>query len=232
MWIGTSEMCVCKLELQETEAKLQEMLSEKDWWKAEATTCMTRTLFFYFIRLAICMCTIEMKVNKECKLNAKRLQEVKNELNSAENNKLQQSNVDVWRSRCYALYWRRFAEFVSFEESMAQMHEVLMCVKSKQQQQRRKAQPFEESFKISMFRSLKDVENLDMDKLLLCQDTKQLAQFLLSSDMSPQLQLKVAAQLLPVVESQRIKLQKDITVKIDRIIKKRKKRKVKATHDA
>merc|ERR1711933_682047 len=85
---------------------------------------------------------------------------------------------------------------------------------------------FGDSFKISMFKSLKDIQsNIDMDQLLLCQDPKQLTDFLLKSNMSQQTQLKVAAKLLPVVENYRVNLQKDINQKIEEFIDKSQKKK-------
>ena len=112
---------------------------------------------------------------------------------------------------------------------MQQLHDVTACLKHKYQKLnvKEKREPLGESFKISMLKSLKDVKNVDIDRLLLCQDTKELTDFLMSSNMSQQLQLKVAAQLLPVVENHRIKLQRDINTKIDKIIKKRGGNKIK-----
>lgn len=179
--------------------QLKELRAEMEWWKAEAA-----------------------KLDSECKLSVARLRDAKNELNSAELNRFEQSNVDSWRARFYALCWRRFAEFASFTERMAQTREVVSMLRKQKIAQQK--QPLTESFKMSMLRSLKDVEDVDIDRLLLCADIKELAQYLRSSQMSTQLQMQIAAQLLPVVESHRIKLQRDIGTKIDRILKKRKAR--------
>lgn len=162
-------------------------------------------------------------VEKECQLNVTKLHQIKAQLNETENNKYNGISVDLWRKRCYSLLWKRFSEFVMFQEAMHQLHDVTIHMKKKYERLHGKEnrEPLGESFKISMLKAVKDVKNVDIDRLLLCQDTKELTAFLMSSNMSQQLQLKVAAQLLPVVESHRVKLQREINTKIDKIIKKK-----------
>merc|ERR1712228_259516 len=164
-------------------------------------------------------------MEEECDFSVNELHRLKSELNSIANNKYKQNNIDVWKKRCYVSYWRRFAEYEAYQYSFEPMRDVWMYLKAKYMKLN-PAQPieqresFKDSFKISMFKSLKDIKNIDIDQLLLCQDPMQLTKFLLSSNMSQETQLRVAAQLLPVVEEYRINLQKDINQKVDKFIKK------------
>merc|ERR1712228_319844 len=188
--------------MEEEQVKYNEMMTEKEWWKNEA-----------------------VKLEKECDFSVNELHRLKSELNSIANNKYKQNNIDVWKKRCYESYWRRFAEYEAYQYSFEPMRDVWMYLKAKYMKLN-PAQPieqresFKDSFKISMFKSLKDIKNIDIDQLLLCQDPMQLTKFLLSSNMSQETQLRVAAQLLPVVEEYRINLQKDINQKVDKFIKK------------
>merc|ERR1712130_20350 len=188
--------------MEENEAKYKQDLK---WWKNEATS-----------------------LDKECELNVNQLHQLKSEVNCT---KYKQNNIDSWKKRCYLLYWKRFNEYICFQNEIEQIYDLMNYLKTKfmkisernstkKIENKQNKEHFKDSFRISMYKSLKDVENIDIDQLLLCQDAKELSDFLLSSNMSPQLELKVAAQLLPVVEDYRIKLQKDINKKIDKFTKK------------
>lgn len=164
-------------------------------------------------------------MEKECDFSVNQLHRLKSQLESIEDNKYKQNSIDVWRKRCYSSFWRRFAEHEAYEYSLEQQRDVWNYLKAKYMklnptQQTEETESFKESFKISMFKSLKDIKNIDIDQLLLCQDPRQLSEFLLSSNMPQETQLRVAAQLLPVVEQYRINLQNDINKKVDNFIKK------------
>merc|ERR1711933_82055 len=187
---------------EEDKIKYEEMMVELDFWKKEA-----------------------VKLEKECDFSVNELHRLESELDSIADNKYKQNSIDVWKKRCYLSYWRRFAEHELHEYSLDQMRDVWTYVKSKFMKENPtvpigQKETFQDSFKISMFKSLKDIKNIDIDQLLLCQDPKQLTDFLLSSNMPQETQLKVAAQLLPVVEEYRINLQNDINKKVDKFIKK------------
>ena len=178
-------------------------------------------------------CLTCYSVEKECDFSMNELHELKAQVSGIENNKFNQNNVEVWKRRCYLSFWRRFTEHEAHEYSLDQMRDVWSYLKTKYKKLNttaaavEKTESFQESFKISMFKSLKDIKNIDIDRLLLCQDPKQLTDFILSSDMPQETQLRVAAQLLPVVEEYRINLQNDINKKVDKFIKKSASKKTK-----
>eukprot|EP01084_Bolivina_argentea_P234399 394624_1 len=190
------------------EEKYQDICKEREWWKSEARI-----------------------LEKECQLNMNKIRALKCELNSNSeiNSNWRQNdennNITVLKKKCYYLYWKRFVEYVVYEYGRGQMFDALRYLKVQYMKLNVNNEingkvNMKECFKISMYKSLKDVKKLDVDKMLLCEDTKELKHVLTSSNMSHQLQLKVAAQLLPVVENYRMSLQKDINIKIDKMINK------------
>ena len=179
------------------------MCQEREWWKSEATN-----------------------LEKECELNMNEMHQLKLTINSTMNKEYNEKNFNILKKQCHLLYWRRFVEYLIYQHAMEQVHDVWMFLKQKYSKLNKSNNDtqsrikLKESFKISMFKSLKDIKDLDVDKLLLRQNSKELTDFIISSTMSAETQLKVAAQLLPIVEKYRTDLQKEINAKIDKLIKK------------
>eukprot|EP00485_Elphidium_margaritaceum_P001789 CAMPEP_0202694092 /NCGR_PEP_ID=MMETSP1385-20130828/8044_1 /ASSEMBLY_ACC=CAM_ASM_000861 /TAXON_ID=933848 /ORGANISM="Elphidium margaritaceum" /LENGTH=451 /DNA_ID=CAMNT_0049349873 /DNA_START=23 /DNA_END=1378 /DNA_ORIENTATION=- len=176
--------------------KYETSMKENEWWKSEAVA-----------------------LGKECEYSADKLNALKFEIYSNS-----QTNETVCIKNYRLLQWKYFAQYLAYKATAEQLTDVWSHLKlkySKLKQCNKNSQPLQESLKIQMIRSLKDVQSIDLDQLLLCADIKQLKNFLSSANLSPKLQLTVAAQLLPVVENYRIELQQHINAKIDKIIGQR-----------
>jgi len=192
-------LCQQNCEKMDVEKKKYDKMSkELEWWKREA-----------------------IKLEKENDSSVSAMHKLKSQMDGKE------TIIDQkWKRRCFVSIWHRFAAYETFQYRIDQMRDVLAYCKQKfikmdgQPMETQNGECFGDSFKISMIKSLKGISDIDVEQLLLCQDPKQLTDFLLKSNMTSQTQLKVAAKLLPIVESYRVNLQKDINQKIERMTRK------------
>lgn len=183
--------------------------SERDFWKLEAN-----------------------KLEKECQLNMNEMHQLKMALNNTMNKDYNEENFNILKKKCHLLHWKIFIQYLMYQQSMQQLNETLLFLKNKCLKLNNNnnnnndnniecKKKLKESFKVSIFKSLKDIEEVDIDKLLLCQDSKELTDFIISSKMSSETQIKVAVQLLPIVEQYRMDLQNEINNTINRIVEKK-----------